>query len=111
MPYKNTHRTARISPTKVRPVADQIRGKSYEDAESTLMLSNRRAAVLLLSCLRAAAANASEIDEVRPRDLVVKSVTVDSGPTIKRFQPKDRGRAHAILKRTSHIAVTVDEKK
>ncbi len=110
MPYKNVHRTARISPTKVRPVANTIRGKSYEDAENTLMLSTRRAAVFLLGCLRAAAANAAEADELRPRDLVVKSVTVDSGPTMKRWQPKDRGRAHPINKRTSHIAVTVGEK-
>ena len=108
MPYTNVHRTARISPTKVRLVVDLIRGKHVEDALTDLSFSKKRAAVFVKNALDAAIANADQ-DEADVRRLVVTDARVDSGPTIKRFQPKDRGRAHPILKRTSHITVTVDE--
>ena len=109
MPYTNVHRMARISPQKARLVADLIRGKSYADAMTTLDLSKLRAAVLLKNALKAAAENADNVAEIKNRDLKVVEARVDAGPTIKRFQPKDRGRAHPILKRTSHITVSVDE--
>jgi len=62
--------------------------------------------------LDAAIANAEEITDgaVDVRRLIVTEARVDEGPTIKRWQPKDRGRAHPINKRTSHIHVSVDEK-
>ena len=109
MPYTNVHRGARISPTKVRPVADLIRGRKYADALSILEFSKKRGAAYLRQALVAAYHNADQA-EADTRRLVVTDCRVDSGPTMKRFQPKDRGRAHAILKRTSHITVTVDEK-
>jgi len=109
MAYTSKHRMARISPTKARPVIDQIRGKSVEDASVILQMSKRRAAVFIKTVLDAAVANADQ-QEANVRNLVVTQATVDSGPTMKRFQPKDRGRAHPILKRTSHITVAVDEK-
>ena len=108
MPYTNVHRTARISPTKVRPLADLIRGKRFDEARTQLKLSKKRAAVFLEQALLAAQANADQA-EANVRNLVVTDARVDSGPTIKRFQPKDRGRAHPIKKRTSHITVTEDE--
>jgi large subunit ribosomal protein L22 len=114
MPYTNVHRGARISPTKARPVANMISGKSVFDAMNILTLSKRRAAVMLKNCLQAARSNAQEADGMSDREalaMVVTEVRVDGGPTMKRFQPKDRGRAHQILKRTSHITVTVDDKK
>jgi len=109
MAYTNVHRGARISPTKVRPVIDLIRGKRIDEAMTILQMSKRRAAVMIYNSLKAAQANAEEA-EADVRRLYVSDARVDSGPTIKRFQPKDRGRAHAILKRTSHITVAVDEK-
>ncbi|MEM9419558.1 MAG: 50S ribosomal protein L22 [Planctomycetota bacterium] len=109
MAYTSRHRMARISPTKVRPVIDMIRGKSVEEASVILQMSKRRAAVLIRSVLDAAVANADQA-EANVRALVVTEATVDSGPTMKRFQPKDRGRAHPIMKRTSHITVAVGEK-
>jgi len=112
MPYKNTHRRARISPTKVRPVMELIRGKRAFEAESMLELSNRRAAAMVLRCLDAAMANAQYVDDLSERevyDLVVTEARVDSGSTFKRWQPKDRGRAHPIKKRTSHITVVLDK--
>ena len=108
MPYTNTHRTARISPTKVRPLADLIRGRGFDEAMTQLELSKKRGAVLLKQALKAAYANADQV-EANTRSLIVTDARVDSGPTLKRFQPKDRGRAHPINKRTSHITVSVDE--
>ena len=108
MAYTNVHRMARISPQKARLVADLIRGKRYADALNTLEMSKLRAAVLVKSALVAAYHNADQA-EANVRNLVVSDARVDAGPTIKRFQPKDRGRSHKILKRTSHITVSVDE--
>lgn len=107
MPYVNVHRGARISPTKARPVADTIRGKMVNEALSVLEMSKQRAAVFIRQALVAAVANADR-DEIDPRQLLVTDARVDSGPTIKRFQPKDRGRSHPIRKRTCHITVKVD---
>ena len=107
MAYTNTHRTARISPLKVRPVVNLIRNRPYGEALALLELSKLRAAVFVRRCLLAAYANADQA-EADVRKLVVTQAHVDQGPTIKRFQPKDRGRAHQILKRTSHITVGVD---
>ncbi|HEX7009940.1 MAG TPA: 50S ribosomal protein L22 [Phycisphaeraceae bacterium] len=109
MPYTNTHRGARISPSKVRPLVNLIRGRSFEEAMTQLELSKKRGAVFLRAALKAAYHNADQA-EANVRRLVVTDARVDSGPTMKRWQPKDRGRAHPILKRTSHITVTVDER-
>jgi large subunit ribosomal protein L22 len=114
MPYTNTHKSARISPTKARLVAQMIQGKNVFDAMNVLTLSKKRAAVMLKNCLQAARSNAQEHQGLSDREalaMVVTEARVDSGQTMKRFQPKDRGRAHQILKRTSHITVTVDEAK
>ncbi len=109
MEYTNIHKTARISPTKIRLVAALIRGKSIDDALIILDTAKQRGAAIVKNSLRAAIANADRA-EANLRNLVVSDARVDSGPTMKRFQPKDRGRAHDILKRTSHITVSVAEK-
>ena len=108
MPYTNIHRGARISPSKARPVIALIRGRRFDEAMTQLDMSKRRAAVLIRNALKAAYANADQA-EADLRRLVVTDARVDEGPVMKRWQPKDRGRAHPILKRTSHITVTVDE--
>ena len=109
MPYTNIHYGARISPTKVKAVVDLIRGKSVEEALIQLDMNKRRAAYYVKQGLKAAVANADQAEQ-DVRRLVVTDARVDTGPTMKRFQPKDRGRAHPILKRTSHITVAVDVK-
>jgi large subunit ribosomal protein L22 len=109
MPYTNVHRSARISPLKARPLADLIRGKRLDAAMTELQMSKRRGAVLMANALKAATANADQA-EANVRRLVVVEARVDEGPTMKRWQPKDRGRAHPIKKRTSHITVVVDER-
>ena len=110
MAYKATHRFARIAPRKARLVAALIRGRRVDDALTQLELSNKRAAWFLKTVLKSAIANAEEAD-ADVRSLYISESRVDAGPTMKRFQPKDRGRAHTILKRSSHLVVAVDEKE
>lgn len=109
MSYRSTHRFARIAPRKARLVADLIRGRRVDDAMTQLQFSKKRAAYYFRNVLKSAIANAEEQD-ADVTSLYVTESRVDEGPTIKRFQPKDRGRAHQILKRTNHLHVAVDER-
>ena len=109
MAYHATHRFARIAPRKARLVADMIRGLPVDEAVTALDFSKKRAAWYYKAVLRSAIANAEESDAAVAQ-LYVSESRVDEGPTIKRFQPKDRGRAHPILKRTSHLVVALDER-
>jgi len=85
-----------------------IRGRDVQDALNILKFTPNRAAGMVAKVLGSAVANANEAEADVDR-LYVDVVRVDEGPTIKRFRPKDRGRAHPILKRTSHITVIVEE--
>ncbi len=109
MTYKASHRFARIAPRKARLVADMIRGLPVDDALTALEFSKKRAAWYLKAVLKSAIANAEE-GEADVSSLYVHESRVDEGPTIKRFQPKDRGRAHPILKRSSHLHLVLDER-
>ena len=109
MNYSAKHRFARIAPRKARLVADLIRGRRVDDALTELEFSKKRAAYFFRNVLKSAIANAEE-QEADVTSLFISESRVDEGPTIKRFQPKDRGRAHPIAKRTSHLYVTVDER-
>ena len=109
MTYQASHRFARISPRKARLVADLVRGQGIEEAMATLEFSKRRGAYYLRNVLKSAVANAEEKD-ADVTTLFIESTWVDEGPTLKRFQPKDRGRAHPIRKRTSHIHVRLSER-
>lgn len=106
MAYIASHRFARIAPRKARLVSDMVRGLPVDEALTALDFSKRRGAWYLKSVLKSAIANAEE-QEADIADLVVTRSWVDEGPTIKRFQPKDRGRAHPIRKRTSHLHIEV----
>lgn len=101
----NNHRG---SPQKARLVADLIRGKSFDEADRLLTFSQKRAATNVRKALHAAKADA-EANGADERSLVVSESRVDEGAHIKRFQPKDRGRAHPILKRTSHITIGLSD--
>lgn len=109
MAYQASHRFARIAPRKARLVADMIRGKRVDEALTALEFSKKRGATFISLVLRSAIANAEE-KSADPTRLVVSESRVDEGPTLDRFQPKDRGRAHPIRKRTSHIHVAVEER-
>ena len=106
--FTSIHRYARISPRKARLVTELIAGRHVDEALDLLKFTKKRASTLVDKVLRAAMADADE-QEANVRRLFVREARVDCGPIIKRFQPKDRGRAHPIAKRTSHIVVTVAE--
>jgi large subunit ribosomal protein L22 len=108
MAWNAKHRFARISPRKARLVVDMIRGLDAQHALNVLKFSPHRAAPMISKVLSSAIASANEA-EANMDLLVVSEARIDEGPTVKRFRPKDRGRAHSILKRTSHIRVAVAE--
>lgn len=109
MTHQASHRFARIAPRKARLVADLIRGMRIDEAMNELQFSKKRAAWYLKAVLKSAIANAEERD-ADVSSLYVSESRVDEGPTIKRFQPKDRGRAHPIHKRTSHLHIVLNER-
>ncbi len=112
MPFEAKHRFARISPRKARLVMDLIRGRDVDDAITLLRFSKQRVSGMIEKVVRSAVANATEQDVAAKRNaLFVAKAWVDPGPVIKRFQPKDRGKAYPIKKRTSHLVVTVDERE
>ena len=108
MAWRAKHKYARISARKVRLIADLIRGREVQDALNVLKFTPNRAAGMVSKVLTSAIANANEA-EADVEDLVVDRAFVDEGPTIKRWRPKDRGRANPIMKRTSHITVVVEQ--
>ncbi|HEX6549098.1 MAG TPA: 50S ribosomal protein L22 [Gammaproteobacteria bacterium] len=100
-------RFARISPQKARLVADQIRGKQVGQALKVLEFSPKKAAVLFKKILESAIANAEHNNGADIDELKVAVVMVDEGPHMKRWMARAKGRGAQILKRTSHITVTV----
>ncbi len=104
------HNFARISPQKARLVADQIRGKSVDQALELLTFSNKKAADLIKKVLESAIANAEHNEGADIDDLNVAKIFVDEGPVMKRIMPRAKGRADRILKRSSHITVVVADR-
>src|SRR6202050_5161528 len=108
MPFIAKHRYARIAPRKARLLMDLIRGRDVDDAINLLRFSKQRASGMIEKVVRSAVANATEKELATSRNaLFVSGAWVDPGPIIKRFQPKDRGKAYPINKRTSHLVVTI----
>ena len=99
----------RISPRKLRLVADQVRGKPVGDALDILNFSTQKGAPLVRKVLNSAIANAENNEGADIDELVVNAVYVNEGITIKRIRPRARGRADRIFKRTSHITVMVTD--
>lgn len=98
-----------ISPQKMRLVADQIRGLPVDKAIDKLSFSNKKAAHIIKKVLMSAIANAEHNDGADIDELKVSAICVDAGPVMKRLSIRARGRADRILKRTSHVTVTVAE--
>jgi len=101
----------RISPRKVRLVADTIRTKSVANAIASLHNTNKDAAEPVLKLLNSAIANAVNNNGMDADKLFVKTIFVNEGPTLKRFRPRAHGRAYEILKRTSHVVIVVSDEK
>ncbi len=113
MPYTAKHSYARISARKARLVMDLVRGRDVDDALSMLQFSKKRAGVFVGKVIKSAVANFNNDDQnAGARNaLFISEARADEGPTIKRFQPKDRGKAHPIMKRTSHLVISVEERE
>ncbi|MBA1148908.1 50S ribosomal protein L22 [Ectothiorhodospiraceae bacterium WFHF3C12] len=102
-------RFSRVTPQKARLVADQIRGLPVGSALQTLEFSPKKAARIVKKVLESAIANAEHNEGADIDELRVAKIYVDEGPVLKRIQARAKGRANRILKRTSHITVTVAE--
>ena len=109
MEAKAILRTARISPQKARLVADQVRGLPVGRALQLLAFSNKKAAGLVKGVLESAIANAEHNEGADVDELTVSAIQVDEGPQLKRMHARAKGRGNRIVKRTSHITVTVAE--
>ena len=109
MRVDSTLRYAAISAQKCRLVADQIRGLGVERAIQVLTFSPKKAAHLIRKVLESAIANAEHNEGADIDELKVAAIAVDEGPTHKRGRARAKGRSVRILKRTSHIKVTVGD--
>jgi len=98
----------RMSPRKVRLVADVVRGLKVKEAEKILIGLNKRATEPLLLTLKQGIANATKNFDLIKETLILKSLEIGKGPTFKRGRPASRGYWHPILKRTSHIRMVLE---
>ena len=109
MQIKSIYKGARISAFKAREVTREIQGLPVSAALDLLAFTPRKAAAMIAKTLKSAVANAENNNNLRADKLVVQEATVGEGPTFKRFQPKARGSAGPIRKRTSHIRIIVTD--
>ena len=114
MESRATLRYSGIPPRKMRLIADLVRGKDVDVALHTLQFVNRAAALPMRKLIQSAAANAREKAATEDRrldtdQLFVKTISVDEGPTLKRWRPRAQGRAFRIRKRTCHVSVVLGE--
>lgn len=100
-------RYIRMSPSKVRRVLNQIRGRSYSEALILLEFMPFAACDPIRKVLRSAVANAEHNNGLDPRDLIISKAFADEGPTLRRFRARAQGRAYPVLKRTCHITIAV----
>lgn len=114
MEYRAKARYVRVSPRKMRQVADLIKGKDVEDALNVLHFTLKAASTPIEKTIRSATSNAIHMagsTHLKVEDLFVKEIQVDGGPPMKRFRPRAMGRATRILKRTSHLSVVLAERE
>lgn len=111
MASKAILKQARISPQKLRLVADQVRGKPVGSAIDLMRYSNKKAALFVRKVIESAIANAEHNEGVDVDDLSVVAIEVSNATVMKRLKPRARGRADRILKRSSHITVVVGDKR
>ena len=103
-------RFARVGTKKARLVADTVRGKEVNEAIRILTFMPKKSAVMIKKLIESAVANAEQKKVIDIDNLYVKTITVDQGPSLKRFKPAAQGRAQSIKKKMSHINVILDER-
>lgn len=101
----------RMSPSKLKPVTDLVRGKDLTEALTILKFTPGKGAELVEKVVLSAKANAENNFDMDPADLYIATINANQGPTMKRYRAGAQGRASMILKRTSHIDVTLKSKK
>jgi large subunit ribosomal protein L22 len=109
MEVRAVARYVRISPMKVRMLADAIKGKPVERALEMLRFMPQKGAGIVEKLLRSAVANADQHQDLDIDNLIVGNLVADDGPMFKRFRARARGRGTRILKRTSHVTVSLTE--
>jgi large subunit ribosomal protein L22 len=114
MAFQSTHRFARISPRKVRPLTDLVRGKFVDEALEILQFQPHRGARMLEKVIKSAMANAQDPEQnpgriVKESGFFISEVCVDGGPMFKRMRPRARGMAFVIKRRFAHIRVKIEE--
>jgi large subunit ribosomal protein L22 len=105
--YRASHRFARISVRKLRPILDLIRGKFADDAMNILKYMPHRGARMIEKVLKSAMANAEDRGERDVGDMVVVDARGDGGPMFKRLMPRARGMAYLIRRRSAHIQIAL----
>jgi large subunit ribosomal protein L22 len=111
MEAKATAKYIRISPRKMKFICDMVRGKNVDEAMAILKFTPKKGARELEKVVKSATANAENNFDMNRDKLYVSKVSADQGPTLKRWRPRAKGAAYKILKRTSHINVTVEERE
>lgn len=101
----------RVSPRKMKPIADLVRGKNVKEALAILKYTPRKGARIFLKVMNSAVANAENNHEMALDNLYVSQIYANQGPVMKRFKAGSMGRANPIKHRTSHVGVAVAEKK
>jgi large subunit ribosomal protein L22 len=99
----------RISSQKVRRLIDAVKGKPVQAGLDILRFMPQKAATIIEKNVQSAVANADQNSDIDIDSLIISNITADQGPTLKRFKARARGRGTRILKRTSHITVTLAE--
>lgn len=100
----------RVSPRKMKPIADIVRGKSVKEAQAILKFTPRKGAEHFLKVLNSAVANAENNHSMNVENLYVSEIYANQGPTLKRWKAGSMGRANPVMHRTSHVGVVVAEK-
>jgi len=100
-----------IAPRKARLVADLVRGKTAEEAQTILAFTVKRACEPMAKLLKSALTNAKNTKNVDAANLFISKIIVDEGPAGKRVLPKSRGRGEVVKKRTSHVTLVLDTKR
>jgi large subunit ribosomal protein L22 len=109
MKYLAKHRYADVTPRKMRPFAQLIRGRRADEALEALKFYPNRPARLIEAVLKSALGNAEDRGARNVDDLIVVESRIDGGPMLKRIQPRARGTAYPIKKRYSHVVVAVGD--
>jgi large subunit ribosomal protein L22 len=111
MAFEVKLRHLKISPRKVRLIADMIRGKKIDEAQAILGFVVKKGGDPILKLLNSAVANVKNSGKKEIADLFISKITVDEGPIAKRIMPRAKGRGDRIMKRSSHVTLALDEKR